>query len=237
LSSDASSDPVPAEVPDAESRCYCFTDMFRSARRPVVYPQAEHARLAATIAAAWGNDEVERPRLPFESFVRGVAVHDRGYGNLDADGIGEVSPERWIDLQRRSFEPRHEDPVVDLVVAMHACRLVSWSRSPAAATALAEMDAALPAIREAAGVDEPDALEADRVTDLCDRISFDLCVEAPASGSVGSFSYELDGEGIVTLDPWPLGVPRLPGVLVGFEADGYPDALRPVASRFELKPA
>jgi hypothetical protein len=211
--------------------------MFRSARRPVVYPQAEHARLAATIAAAWGNDEIERPPLPFESFVQGVALHDRGYGNLDADGIGEVTPERWVDLQRNSFEPRHEDPVVDVVVAMHARRLVSWSKSPVAAGELAEMDAALPAIREAAGVGEDDALEADRVTDLCDRVSFDLCMESPTSGSVGEFSYELDGEGTVTLDPWPLGVPRLPGVLVGFEAEGYPDRLKPVASRFEIKPS
>jgi len=210
--------------------------MFRSARRPVVYAQAEHARLAATIAAAWGNDAIERPPLPFESFVQGVALHDRGYGNLDADGIGEVSPERWVELQRNSFEPRGEDPVLDVVVAMHARRLVSWSKSPAAAAALAEMDAALPAIRNAAGVSETDALEADAVTDLCDRVSFDLCIEDPTSGSVGPFSYELDDEGTVTLEPWPLGVPRLPGVLVGFEADGYPDRLKPVSSRYEIRP-
>lgn len=202
-----------------------------------MYTQAEHARLAATIAAAWGNAEVERPPLPFESFVRGVALHDRGYGNLDGDGIGEVPPERWVELQLRSFEPRREDPVVDLVVAMHARRLVSWSKSAEAAAALLEMDLALPAIRAAAGIDEAGALEADRVTDLCDRVSFDVCLEAATSGAVGEFSYELDGEGHVTLAPWPLGLPRLPGVIVGFDADGYPDELRPVAGHYELRPA
>ncbi|MDX6454362.1 MAG: hypothetical protein QOD48_469, partial [Gaiellaceae bacterium] len=50
-----------------------------------MYPQAEHQRLAGVIAAAWGNDQVGRPPLPFESWVRGVAVHDRAYGELDED--------------------------------------------------------------------------------------------------------------------------------------------------------
>ena len=89
--------------------------MFRSRRRPVVFPQAEHARLAGTIALAWGNDQFARPALPFDAFVRGVTLHDRGYGQLDADGIGEVPPDRWVAIQRASFAPRGEEPVVDLV--------------------------------------------------------------------------------------------------------------------------
>src|ERR687886_932448 len=110
--------------------------MFRSRRRPVVYSQAEHARIAAAIAAVWGNDAFPRPPVPFDAFVRGVALHDRGYGELDADGIGEVASERWLELQRRSFTPRGEDPVVDLVVALHVHRLVARTRGP-----LAEMAA------------------------------------------------------------------------------------------------
>jgi hypothetical protein len=68
-----------------------------------VYPQAEHQRLAGVIAAAWGNDQVERPPLPFESWVRGVAVHDP------------------------AVEPQAGDPVVDLVVPMHVQRLADDS--------------------------------------------------------------------------------------------------------------
>ena len=64
--------------------------MFRSSRRDVVFPQAEHARLAGAIALAWGNERFARPALPFDAFVRGVTLHDRGYGQLDADGMG-----RW----------------------------------------------------------------------------------------------------------------------------------------------
>ena len=91
----------------------------------MVFPQAEHARLAGTIALAWGNDRFARPALPFDAFVRGVTLHDRGYGELDADGIGEVPPDRWAAIQQASFAPRGEEPVVDLLVALHVHRLVS----------------------------------------------------------------------------------------------------------------
>src|SRR5437868_3074723 len=62
--------------------------MFRSRRRAVVFPQADHARFAGAIALAWR----ERPQLPFDSFVRGVADHDRGYGGLDVDGSVTIDP-------------------------------------------------------------------------------------------------------------------------------------------------
>ncbi len=58
--------------------------MIRSRRRAVVFPQADHARLADTLALAWRD----RPALPFDSFVRGVADHDRGYGEYDNDELG-----------------------------------------------------------------------------------------------------------------------------------------------------
>jgi hypothetical protein len=67
-----------------------------------VFPQADHARLAAAVALAWRD----RPPLPFDSFVRGVADHDRGYGEHDSDEIGAVESERWVAIQRAGFEPR-----------------------------------------------------------------------------------------------------------------------------------
>jgi hypothetical protein len=98
--------------------------MFRSTERPVVYSQAEHARLAAVIAQAWGNAEYSRPPLPLDSFVRGVLLHDRGYGELDNDPIGEVGNERWLEIMRRGFAAEDGDPVVDLVAMLHIRRLV-----------------------------------------------------------------------------------------------------------------
>jgi hypothetical protein len=217
--------------------------MFRSSRRPVLFPQAEHARLAGVIALAWGNDQFSRPPLAFEAFVHGVTLHDRGYGQHDADGIGEVPPDRWAAIQKASFAPRGEDAVVDLVVALHVHRLVSGGDQ----TVLAPMTAALPELHHAAGVDESDAAEADQITDLCDRIAFDFCFEERASGSVAvtptrradpvAVAYRVDGHGEITLEPWPLGLPRVSGIILGFRAERYPDELEPVVVPFEARPA
>ena len=203
--------------------------MFRSSRREVVFPQAEHARLAGALALAWGNERFPRPELPFDAFVRGVTLHDRGYGQLDADGIGEVEPERWLAIQRAGFAPRGDEPVVDLVVALHVSRLVGGG-DPA-------MTAALPRLHRLAGVDESVAAEADRITDLCDRIAFDFCVEEPARGMVAWIAYAVDGLGGITLDPWPLGPPSLLGLVLGYRADGYPEELEPEVVPFEAQPA
>ena len=221
--------------------------MFRSNSRAIVYPQAVHARLAATIAAAWGNERFERPSLPFESFVQGVALHDRGYGELDSDDPRDMQPDAWVDIQRRSFAPRGEDPVVDLVVAMHIRRLVSTASNAAEIEALREIEEELPRLRDAAGVSEAEALAANDITLVCDRISLELCVEVPRSWSYEvlpmadaepiELAHSHDGEGHVTLRPWPLAVPWLTGIVGGFRLDGYPDRLEPVIRTFRIVPA
>lgn len=200
--------------------------MFRSTTRPVVYPQAEHARLAAAIAAAWRPDTIP---LPFESFVRGVALHDRGYGELDSDSLGEVARGHWLEIMRRGFEPQDDDPVVDLIVALHIGRLVG--------NATPEFDAALPARLEAAGVSGADAAAADAITDLCDRISFSFCFEEEGAGTIGSLAYTVAADGTATLAPWPLAVPELADTVVGYRADSYPERLDPVERTFRLLPA
>ena len=218
--------------------------MFRSRRRPVVFPQLEHARLAAAIALAWEDGLAPVP-LPREGFVAGVALHDRGYGEHDDDEIGAVSDDRWLAIQSRGFTPVGDDVVVDLVVAMHVRRLVSHRSSDAARRALAEMDAALVEVRADAGVAEEDAAAADRITDLCDRVAFDFCLEQPAAGVVpvsghdgGSvaLAYEVDGEGNVALDPWPLRPGTVTGIVLGYAAEGYPRRLEPVVTPFTLAP-
>lgn len=220
--------------------------MFRSRRRAVVYPQAEHARLSAAIAAAWGNEEFRPPPLPPDSFVRGVALHDRGYGELDTDEIGAVPSERWVEVQRRGFDPRGEDAVVDLVVALHVRRLVAGSRDAHEAAALVEMNGVLPRLQAAAGVGDAEAAATDSVTALCDVVSFDVCLEEPSRRvlsvvpAVGAEPVEVrfayDGDGLVTLEPWPLAPPSLTAVLTGYRADGYPRELDPVISPVRLQP-
>ena len=220
--------------------------MFRSRRRPVVFSQADHARFSAAIASVWGNERFEPPPLPRVPFVRGVALHDRGYGELDTDGIGEVSQERWIEIQRESFRPRGEDPVVDLVVALHVHRLVSRGRRAEDGPLIAEMEESLLALQAASGAAEAEAQAADSITDLCDRVAFDVCLEEPSawtrpvlprvSARPVEVAFAFDGTGVVTLDPWPLGVPWLRAVLVGFAVDGYPASPAPVIEPILIRP-
>jgi hypothetical protein len=200
---------------------------FHSRRRPVVFPQAEHARFAAVFALAWA----EPPPLPFAAFVRGVADHDRGYGELDDDPIGgAMSEERWLAIQRRGFAPRGDDPVVDLVVAMHVRRLIGEGE------AFEEVDALLPSLLSRAGVRREAAEAADAITNVCDVISFEFCFEEPNEREVRGYRVAVDGEGGIEVDPWPFAVPRLVGLVTAFEEDGYPERLVPVVTPFETRP-
>jgi uncharacterized protein DUF3891 len=217
--------------------------VFRSARRHLVFPQAEHARLAATIALAWGNDRLAPPPFPRERFVTAVALHDRGYAPLDTDGIGEIAPARWLQIQRESFRPRGEDDLVDLLVAMHVRRLIGWSRD---ATVADELAATVDELRARAAVSPEDADAADLITNMCDRIAFDFCFEEPAEGRLDlpaaargeriGVGYAVNGDGAIEIDPWPLDVPRLGGLLVAFEADTYPVELAPTIVPYEVVP-
>lgn len=203
--------------------------MFLSRRRDVVYPQAEHQRLSGVIAAAWA----EPPPLPFALLVRGVATHDRGYGELDTDEIGGVSDERWLEIQRRGVAAQ-DDSVVDLLVAMHVARLASYGDDAAARR---ELEAVRDERLAAAGVETAVATAADRITELCDRVTFAFCFEQAGSGEVGSIAYVLDADGAGTLDPWPLRGPELRETATGFEAGGYPERLVPVERELRLSPA
>jgi hypothetical protein len=192
--------------------------MFQSKRRHVIYPQAEHARFSGAIAAAWRPDDVP---LPFDSFVRGVALHDRGYGELDIDAIGVVSDERWTEIQTRGFRMKSGDDVTDLVVALHIRRLIGDEADHPLAR---EID-------EALGEVPPEARAADRITELCDRISFAVCFEEAEQGP----GFDYDGDRTVVLDPWPLAVPELTCILAGYSMHAYPVRLDPVIEVVRLR--
>jgi hypothetical protein len=160
-----------------------------------------------------------------------VADHDRGYGEHDDDPIGGVmSEEHWLGIQRRGFAPRGEDPVVDLVVAMHVRRLIGEG------DAFAEADALIEPLCVAAGVSREAAEAADAVTNVCDVISFEFCFEEPADREVRGYRVVLDGQGAVGVDPWPFAVPRLVGLVTAFEQPGYPSRLVPMVVPYDVSP-
>src|SRR5438045_1174245 len=98
--------------------------MFKSKLRAINFPQSEHGRFAGTLASIWGNAEFAIPDVNFESFVGGIALHDRGYGLLDPFPIGEQPEPEWLDLTRKGFNLRFSDQTADLISRFHLRRLV-----------------------------------------------------------------------------------------------------------------
>jgi hypothetical protein len=200
---------------------------FHSRRRPIVVPQADHARFAGALALAWA----EPPPLPLASLVRGVADHDRGYGEHDDDPLGGgTAPDRWLEIQRRGFAPRGEDDVVDLVVALHVRRLIGEG------PAFAEVDAVVQELLARTGIPPETATAVDAVTNVCDVVSYLFCFEEPGEVTVRGRRIRVDGEGLVEVDPWPFALPRLAGLVTAFERDGYPERLVPVPVPFDVRP-
>ena len=146
--------------------------MFASRKRPVVFPQAEHARLAGTIAAWWGNGDIVSPPLPRDAFALGVTTHDRGYGPVDVLGIGQVDEATWIATQRRGITRRARDPVADTVALLHLRRLVSGQDRDPPRDLVALIDTGISENLERTTEDLTAFRQADTVTAICDMISF-----------------------------------------------------------------
>ncbi len=149
-----------------------------------------------------------------------------------------------LTTQVAAWLEQHLDPTgVGVVIeAEHLCMTLRGVQAPGTTTITSSL---LGALREDARSSEEDAADADRITDLCDRVAFDFCLEQPASGVVVvsgrdgesiSLGYELDGEGNVALDPWPLRSHLVAGFVLGYAAEGYPGRLEPVVTPFSLAP-
>jgi len=218
--------------------------MFKSKTRPVVIPQYEHLKLAGALALLWGNTQFERPPIPFDSFVKGIGLHDRAYGTLDNHPILEAPEAEWLALTRRGFDTAWADAAAEAIAKLHLHRLVSYGSAPARQALAAEMADAIAAHMGQHGLDPALFARIDRVTRLCDDIAFAFCFEAPVDGSVRVFPhYDRDeevevryrvAEGKITLDPWPFGAERSVGYLIGYQREGYPDVLEPVIVHYTV---
>jgi Protein of unknown function (DUF3891) len=218
--------------------------MFKSKQRPITVPQWEHQKLAGTLALLWGNAEFERPSVPFESFLTGIGLHDRAYGPLDNLPIGELPEEEWLALTRAGFEMTWADQVADLIAKMHLKRLTSYGSAPARQAMAADMTQAIQEQLQRHGFDIVLFERIDRITNLCDKIAFDFCFEAPAEGEVRIFPrndrddevavhYRIE-DSMIEITPWPFGVDSNTGYLVGYQLDGYPAVLEPVTLPYRL---
>lgn len=218
--------------------------MFKSKHRDIVIPQSEHLRLVGSLAMLWGNREFDRPPFERGSFIAGLGLHDRGYGFLDNSAIGDMPELEWNMITRRGFYMPSSDPIADLLTKFHLRRLASHDSSEERRAMTAEFDSVIDGQLETYGFSRDFFDRIDRITQLCDSISFDFCFESPATGNVSVFprnarSEEIPVEysvqdGKIRAEPWPFSVRKYEGYIVAYRSDGYPGRLDPVILTFKL---
>src|SRR6266852_4184074 len=142
--------------------------MFKSKVDTKIIPQAEHQRLAGTIATLWGNNQFDFPHLPYESYVKGVLFHDRGYGYFDDVSIGEVEYDVWESILRKGLYDSYGDSVTDVVACLHIKRLVQRSSKRTNDILLHEAEEIINKYIIDNNLDFDELLWADKITDLCD---------------------------------------------------------------------
>ena len=209
--------------------------MFKSRRRSIVIPQSEHLKLAGALAMLWGNDDFDIPPIERNSMIAGMALHDRGYGQIDNFPIGAMSEEEWQRIARQSFSMDSSDVVSDTIIKYHVRRLASYSKTEER-TELAEefsqrIDVQLKTHRLSQEVFD----RMDRITELTDNISFTFCFDIPGSGAVSIFpkngedtevsvKYRVEN-GTIHVEPWPFSVSHYEGYIFAYPLDGYPERL------------
>ena len=219
--------------------------MFKSKRRPIVTPQSEHLKLVGTLALLWGNEDFDFPSIERTSMVAGMGLHDRGYGYLDNHPIGGMEDAEWFPIARRTFYMPCSDVVADTIVKYHFRRLASHDDSAARKALTEEFSKGIDEHLKKHNLSEALYDHIDRITDLCDSLSFRFCFDVPASGGISIFprngenrettvSYHVE-EGSITASPWPFSVDFYEGYLVAYRSDGYPEQLDPVILPYTLK--
>lgn len=219
--------------------------MFRSKRRPIVTPQSEHLKLVGTLAMLWGNSQFDSPTIERASFIAGVGLHDRGYGYLDNSPVGGMSDEEWEGIGRRGYTMPCSDIVADTIVKYHFRRLASYGTSPIRKAMHADFTQILDEHLERHQLSRTLFERIDRITNLCDTLSFEFCFDVPASGSLKIFPRNDDDtevsihyqvqDGEINVSPWTFSVDEYQGYLVAYYMEGYPERLDPVILPYTLK--
>ena len=220
--------------------------MFKSQTRPILFTQFDHGRPAGTAAQAWGNEDFDRPALDFPAFVAGVTLHDWGYGILDNLPIGEVTDEDWLQIVRNGVEKRFDHPTTDIVVKLHIRRLLSMYSSPERTAWIKRIDELVDGRLPEAGAPLAEFQRADKITQLCDMISFSFCFDTAVqrtyevfnrqdSSETTSITFKIKPVGEIIVAPWPFSVPVIFGVTYAFESAGYPGALNPLVVPYYIQ--
>jgi len=219
--------------------------MFISKRRPIVTPQSEHLKLVGTLAMLWGNADFDFPPIERTSMIAGMGQHDRGYGYLDNSPVGGMTDEEWLPIARRTFSMPCSDVVADTIVKYHFRRLANHGNTELRQALAAEFARSLDEHVRQHNLSAKLFERLDRITNLCDMISFSLCFDVPASGEISIFprnDQETEAnvkfhveDGVIHVDPWPFSVDSHQGYLVAYRKEGYPEVTDPVVLPYRLE--
>jgi hypothetical protein len=212
-----------------------------------VIPQYEHGRLAGTLAQHWGNEEFERPAMNFASFVAGVALHDWHYGFGDDLPIDGAAEKEWVAMTQRGLALRLPDPISDIVAKLHLRRLCSYNHNPTAerVALMAAFDEVVQARLPETGHSRAEFEWADKITQFCDNVAFHFSFESERELAANvwarsgdkeetAVTYRIRPQGQVVIDPWPFAVPAISGMVIAYQAEGYPHVLEPVVVPFSV---
>lgn len=219
--------------------------MFKSQRRSIVIPQSEHLHLVGALAMLWGNADFDFPPLDRNSVIMGMGLHDRGYGFLDNYPIGSMTQEDWNIIARRSFYLQYSDIAADTIAKYHIRRLASHDESTERKAMTLEFSEAIHRQLSQHALSREVFDRVDRITELCDKISFDFCMDAPDSGEVlihprihsdheVLVRYQVEN-GLIRVAPWPFSVASYDGYLIAYQSDGYPEKLDPFILSYRLE--
>jgi len=219
--------------------------MFLSKRRPIVTPQSEHLKLVGTLAMLWGNADFDIPPIERNSMIAGMGQHDRGYGYLDNSPVGGMTDEEWLPIARRTFYMPCSDVVADTIVKYHFRRLASHGNTESREALVAEFARSLDDHLKQHDLSAELFERVDRITNLCDMISFSLCFDVPASRTISilprndqnnetEVQFHVE-DGTIHVNPWPFSVDVHEGYLVAYHKEGYPEKTDPVALPYRLE--
>lgn len=219
--------------------------MFKSKRRPIVTPQSEHLKLVGTLAMLWGNDQFDTPLIERVSMIMGMGLHDHGYGYLDNSPIGGMPDEEWEVIARRGFNMECSDVVADTIIKYHLRRLASHGTSEIRKNLYADFNKSIDDQLKKHNLSQILFDRMDRITDLLDCLSYELCFDVPASGSISLFPRNSEDDeaiieyhvenGEINVSPWTFSVDEHQGYLIAYHLDGYPERLDPVILPYLLK--
>jgi hypothetical protein len=219
--------------------------MFKSKRRPIVTPQSEHLKLVGTLAMLWGNQDFDFPPIERMSMIAGMGTHDRGYGYLDNHSIGGMEDSEWFPVARRTFYMPCSDVVADTIVKYHFRRLANHDDSAGRKALTEEFSSAIDEHLKKHNLSKALYERIDRITNLCDNLSFSFCFDVLASGEISIFprngmntevtvKYHVE-DGLISASPWPFSVDAYEGYILAYQLEGYPEQLDPFILPFTLR--